>query len=307
MPEDSGLPGRSAIVPARSVHVPVLLRETLHALELAPGLTVVDGTVGAAGHSREILSRIGPESTLIGLDRDAMMLQIATRHLSGPHVHLLQASYAELPRVLSDLQIPAVDRILLDIGYSSDQLADESRGFSFDADGPLDLRFDVRQGEPAADLVARLSEQELADIIYRYGEDSDSRHIARNIVQSRARKPIRTGLDLAEAVSGASHRSSLRGEKHPATRVFQALRIVVNRELEQLETALHGTLHGCLAPGGILAIISFHSLEDRLIKHAFRESTLWQSLSPKPVAPSPAEVRLNPRARSAKLRVARRI
>lgn len=308
MPEDSGrAPSSSPYVPARSVHVPVLLRETLHALEVAPGLTVVDGTVGAAGHSREILSRIGPESTLIGLDRDAMMLQIAARHLSGPHVHLVQASYAELPRVLSNLQIPAVDRILLDIGYSSDQLADESRGFSFEADGPLDLRFDTRQGEPASELVARLSEEELADVIYRFGEDPQSRQIARNIVQSRARKPIRTGSDLSQAVLGPGHHSSHRGDKHPATRVFQALRIAVNRELEQLETALHGVLHGCLSPGGILAVISFHSLEDRLIKHAFRESTLWQSLSHKPVAPSPAEVRLNPRARSAKLRVARKI
>jgi 16S rRNA (cytosine1402-N4)-methyltransferase len=293
--------------PARSVHIPVLLRETLHALQLSPGLTVVDGTVGAAGHSEEILGRIGPESTLIGLDRDAMMLQIAARHLSGPHVHLIQASYADLPRVLAEQQISTVDRILLDLGYSSDQLADKSRGFSFAADGPLDLRFDVGAGEPAADLLARIDEAELADIIHRYGEDPHSRRIARNIVEWRNRQPIRTGRDLAQAIAGTTHRSTAGGGRHPATRVFQALRIAVNRELEQLETALHNVLHDCLAPAGIVAIISFHSLEDRLVKQAFRESTLWQLLSPKPVVPSPAEQRLNPRARSAKLRAARKI
>lgn len=296
----------SSQAPRPSVHIPVLLRETLHALQLTPGLSVVDGTVGAARHSREIQRRIGPESTLIGLDRDAMMLQIAARHLSGPHVHLVQSSYAELPRVLAELKIPAVDRILLDLGYSSDQLADKSRGFSFDADGPLDLRFDVRQGESAAALLARIDEAELADLIHRYGEDPHSRRIARKIVAWRDRQPLKTGRDLAEAVAG-SVRTGPGGGRHPATRVFQALRIAVNRELEQLETALHNVLYDCLNPAGIVAIITFHSLEDRLVKQAFRESTKWQLLSPKPVVPSPAEQRLNPRARSAKLRAAKKI
>lgn len=303
MPQTAGEPGG----PGRSVHVPVLLRETLHALELRPGLTVVDGTVGAAGHSREILRRIQPDGTLIGLDRDAMMLHIAARHLSGPSVHLVQSSYAELPRVLAELQIPAVDRILLDLGLSSDQLADESRGFSFLAEGDLDLRFDVRQGESAADLLARIDETELADLIHRYGEDPQSRRIAHNIVAWRSRHPLRTGRDLAQAVLGGEQRSVPRGARHPATRVFQALRIAVNRELEQLETALERVLYDCLKPQGIVAIISFHSLEDRMVKQALRESTLWQLLSPKPVVPSPAEQRLNPRARSAKLRAARKI
>jgi 16S rRNA (cytosine1402-N4)-methyltransferase len=279
----------------------------LHALELEPGLIVVDGTVGAGGHSREILSRIGPESTLIGLDRDSMMLQIATRNLAGPPVHLVQASYAELPRVLADLRIPAVDRILLDLGYSSDQLADPARGFAFDSDGPLDLRFDVREGEPALALLARLDETELADLIHRYGEDPDSRRIARRITLHQSRQPIRTGRDLTRAVSGSERRTPGRGARNPATRVFQALRIAVNRELEQLDAALGGILHACLTPGGIVAVISFHSLEDRLVKHAFRESTSWQLLSPKPIVPSPAEQRLNPRARSAKLRAAKKI
>jgi 16S rRNA (cytosine1402-N4)-methyltransferase len=293
--------------PTRPVHVPVLLREVLQVLELNAGLTVVDGTVGAAGHSREILRRIGSESTLIGLDRDPLMLQIAARHLSGPHVRLVQASYAELPRVLQDLQITRVDRILLDLGLSSDQLADESRGFSFESEGPLDLRFDVRAGEPAAHLLAHISEADLADLIYRFGEDPQSRQIARNIVAWRARQPIVTGRDLAQAVAGPGRRSPPRGARHPATRVFQALRIAVNQELEQLESILGGALYDCLKPGGIVAVISFHSLEDRLIKHAFRESTQWQLLNPKPVVPSPAEQRLNPRARSARLRAAKKI
>ncbi|MFN0056326.1 MAG: 16S rRNA (cytosine(1402)-N(4))-methyltransferase RsmH [Planctomycetales bacterium] len=291
----------------RSLHVPVLLRETIQALELAPGLTVVDGTVGAGGHSRVILTKLDPGGTLIGLDRDAMMLHIAARHLSLPSVHLVQASYAELPRVLPQLQIPAVDRLLLDLGYSSDQLADPARGFSFQADGPLDLRFDPRQGESAAQLLARVDEEELADILDRYGEEPHSRRLARQILQHRQSHPIATSGELVQAVLGSRRQSSQRDERHPATRIFQALRIAVNHELEHLETTLQSVLSQCLKPGGIAAIISFHSLEDRLVKQAFRESKSWQLLSPKPVAPSAAELRLNPRSRSAKLRAARKI
>jgi 16S rRNA (cytosine1402-N4)-methyltransferase len=299
-------PPGSPAEPHRSVHVPVLLRETLTALDLQPGQIVVDGTIGAAGHAREIQRRIQPGGTLIGLDRDPMMLHIAARHVTPPSVHLVHASYAELPRVLDELQIPAVDRILLDLGYSSDQLADSSRGFSFAGDGPLDLRFDVTTGEPASELLARLDEDELADILERYGEVPHSRRLARELAVARARRPIRTAADLVSAVGGTSRRGA-GGARHPATQVFQALRIAVNRELEQIETALHGSLHGCLKPGGILAVISFHSLEDRLVKQAFREPTLWQPLLPKPVTASPSEQRINPRSRSAKLRSAKRM
>ena len=320
--------------PSRHVHVPVLLKEVLQNLQLEPGLAVVDGTVGAAGHSCEILRRIGPQGTLIGLDRDALMLEIAGRNLttgqlSAFRCHLHQASYAQLPDVLAGLQIPAVDRILLDLGLSSDQLADHSRGFSFTADGPLDLRFDVTQGEPAAELVARLDEQELGELFERYGEESHSRRMARSIVEWRKHRPIRTGLDLADAIAGtgAAHRPSARGvrqlgnrqlgnrqmgnrqqgHRHPATQVFQALRIAVNHELEQLETALGGVLYNCLKPGGIVVIISFHSLEDRLVKLAFRDTKLWQPLCPKPITASPAEQRFNPRSRTARLRVAKKL
>ncbi|MBS0261266.1 MAG: 16S rRNA (cytosine(1402)-N(4))-methyltransferase RsmH [Planctomycetes bacterium] len=302
--------------PARPVHVPVLLREVLQQLQLSPGLIVVDGTVGAGGHSKEIVQRIQPGGQLIGLDRDARMLEIAARQISSvSSVHQLhQASYAELARVLAGLQIPAVDRVLLDLGLSSDQLADKSRGFSFAADGPLDLRFDTRQGESAADWLARVDEPELADILDRYGEERHSRPLARALVAARHRAPIRTARDLAEAVIQATSPGHHAGRKtpetsgkHPATRVFQALRIVVNRELEQLETMLGGVLFDSLKPGGIAGIITFHSLEDRLVKQAFREPKLWQLLTPKPIPASPAEQRFNPRSRTAQLRVAKRL
>lgn len=282
-----------------------MLREVVQGLALQPGQIVVDGTVGAGGHAREILRRIGPEGLLIGLDRDAMMLEIAARNLASPVCRLFQASYAELPRVLAELRIAAVDRLLVDLGLSSDQLADASRGFSFSSVGPLDLRFDTRQGLPAAELLATLDEQSLADLLYKYGEESDSRRIARRIIERQQRRPIATGRDLADAVAPQGYRPG-RGERHPATRVFQALRIAVNRELEQLETFLGGVLSECVKPGGIVAIISFHSLEDRLVKQALREPTLWKTLSPKPLPPSPAEQRLNPRSRSARLRLAQR-
>lgn len=307
MPRSAG----NAPLPA---HTPVLLREVLSQLHLEPGQIVVDGTVGAGGHSREILRVIGPGGTLIGLDRDPAMLGIARQILNEPNCHLIHASYAQLEHVLaSEVQLPGadrtqVDRILLDLGLSSVQLADEERGFSFHAEGPLDLRFDVTQGEAAWQLLARISEDDLADLIERYGEEPQNRRIARQIIAYRARHALRSGRDLANAVAEAgSSRQSRTSARHPATRVFQALRIEVNQELVQLETALRGVLHRCLKPGGIAAIISFHSLEDRLVKQAFRDRELWQILTPKPVAASIAEQRANPRSRTAKLRAARKI
>jgi 16S rRNA (cytosine1402-N4)-methyltransferase len=242
------------------------------------------------------------------------MLEIAAHQLSAFAPHLIQASYAELPQVLARMQVPSVDRILLDLGLSSDQLADETRGFSFDANGPLDLRFDTRQGQPACDMLAGLDEPRLAELLERYGEEPDSRRIARNIFAAARRHPIRTARDLADAVAGPHSggklpiRSARTGaSRHPATRVFQALRIAVNQELEQLETTLGGVLYDSLKPGGIAVIITFHSLEDRLVKQAFREPKLWQPLSPKPITPSPAEQRFNPRSRTARLRAAKRL
>ena len=297
--------------PSRPVHIPVLLREVVRLLDLRDGLTVVDGTVGAAGHSREILARISPNGRLIGLDRDSRMLEIAAHQLShSSSVQLHHASYAELPRVLAGLQTPAVDRILLDLGLSSDQLADESRGFSFDAQGPLDLRFDITSGQSAAELLTRLSEAELAQIFEIYGEDPAARRIAGAIVSVRESEPIETARQLADVVVQSlqpgrkpNHvKQPTHENRHPATRVFQALRIYVNREIEQLERILGGILFDCLKPGGIAAIITFHSLEDRLVKQAFRDPQSWQLLSPKPITASPAELRFNPRSRTARLR-----
>lgn len=295
---------------ASAAHVPVLMREVLQHLQLDSGQTVVDGTVGAGGHSREILKRIGPTGKLIGLDRDPSMLAIAARTLSvfsPDNYHLVHASYAQLESALAGLHIAAVDRILLDVGLSSDQLADQARGFGFQSTGPLDLRFDSTQGESAWEFLARVDETELADVIHEYGEEPQSRRIARHLIEWRKKQPLRTGRDLADAVAAAgASRQSGAGHRHPATRVFQALRIAVNQELKQLEIALSGVLHRVLIPGGIVVVISFHSLEDRLVKQAFRETELWHNLSPKPLTASTAEQRLNPRSRTAKLRAARK-
>ncbi len=288
-----------------AIHVPVLLRETLQALDLSPGLTVVDGTVGGGGHSRKIIERIQPNGTLIGLDRDPLMLQHAAAVVSGERSHLCHASYRDLPKALSELGIPAVDRIVVDLGLSSDQLADRERGFGFSTPGSLDMRFDVSSGEPATELLMRASSEELATIFHDYGEERFSRAIAEQIVRQRAASPIQTVPDLVDAVDAALPASVRReARKEPATRVFQALRIAVNRELQHLEEALQNSLYESLQPGGRLVVITFHSLEDRLVKNALRDETRWQQLHKKPVSPSPQEIRLNPRARSAKLRAA---
>jgi 16S rRNA (cytosine1402-N4)-methyltransferase len=291
-----------------AVHTPVLLREVLQGLKLEPGLTVVDGTVGAGGHSRMIEQRIGGTGRLIGLDRDPMMLQLAAAVLPvAEHVTLRQASYLELPEVLQQLGIQAVDRVLLDLGLSSDQLADASRGFGFTSEGPLDLRFDTRQGRPAWELLATATADELESWLREFGEEPESRRIARELVKRAGSQPIKTGADLANAVTeslGIHQREP--GDKHPATRIFQALRIVVNHELDHVKQGLEESVYGSLKPGGIAAIISFHSLEDRIVKQEFRRADRWESLTSKPIVASHQEQRVNPRSRSAKLRVARK-
>lgn len=284
-----------------AAHVPVLLHEVLEFLDLHPGLTVIDGTVGAGGHAREILHRIQPGGRLIGLDRDPMMLAHARRALPADGVELVKASYAELSDVLSEREIESVDRVLVDLGLSSDQLADAARGFSFDSDAGLDMRFDTSRGESAAELVNQSSAEELARIIYEYGEERHSRRIARRIVE---RRPIRTAAQLSDAVCSALPKGRGWSRIHPATRVFQALRIAVNGELEQLPELLGEQLPRCLMTGGRAVVISFHSLEDRLVKQAFRDRSRWENLTRKPITPSEAEQQANPRSRSAKLRAA---
>jgi 16S rRNA (cytosine1402-N4)-methyltransferase len=293
-----------------SLHAPVLVREVLHALDLQSGQTIVDGTIGGGGHGKKILEAIGSEGTLIGMDRDLMMLEFASKQLSleqltQPNCHLVHDSYAHLPDALQNRNIAAVDGVLLDLGLSSDQLADDERGFGFASTGPLDLRFDLTSGKSAWKHLEKLDEGALAEIFQEFGEERFADRIAAEIVARRRGRPVRTASDLAEAVVAAIP-GSRRGDsrRHPATRVFQALRIAVNNELEQLHAALDHVLYDSLRPGGRAVVISFHSLEDRMVKNAFRDVDRWQTLTTKPVTAAPAEIRLNPRARTAKLRAA---
>ena len=288
-----------------SVHQAVLPAEVIEWLAPQAGGTLVDGTLGGGGHTRLLAAKVDREGLVIGLDRDPAVLARAEIELQGLPVAVAHANYADLPEVLGELKLERVDGILLDLGLSSDQLEDPNRGFSFTADGPLDLRFDPSSGQGAAQLIARLGERQLADLIYRYGEERHSRRIARRIVKEREQQPIRSADQLARIVRSSMPRLKTRPRIDPATRTFQALRIAVNEELKWLEVALE-RLPACLAVGGRLAIISFHSLEDRLVKNAFREDVRLEALTAKPVVATEQEVNANPRARSAKLRVAAR-
>jgi 16S rRNA (cytosine1402-N4)-methyltransferase len=287
-------------------HVAVLPAQVLEYLAPAPGQTLVDATVGAGGHSRLLAQRIGPEGRLIGLDQDPGMLALARPQLDGLPVTLVQANFDRLPEVLAKLGIEKVDGVLADLGICSDQLDDPERGLSFQQAGPLDMRLDPAQGEPAGDLLRRLSERDLADLIWRFGEERFSRRIARKIVEIRRQAPLETTAQLAELVRRCVPRPrGKRGAIDPATRVFQALRIAVNNEMEALARLLQD-LPGCLKPGARAVIISFHSLEDRQVKRAFRDQETWEVLTKKPVQASEEDEKANPRARSAKLRAARR-
>ena len=293
---------------APSQHQSVLLDEVIHWLAPQPGQVIVDGTLGGGGHTRAIVERVENNGTVIALDCDPAAITRAETTLAGLPVKLAQRSFSDLAEVLEEIEIAAVDGILLDLGLSSDQLADPERGFSFNADGPLDLRFDPEIGEPAARLVNRLSAERLAEIIFHFGEERFSRRIAQAIVEHRREQPIRTSKELAELIRRAmpSVPHGQRERIDPATRTFQALRIAVNDELKSLEIALR-RLPDCLKPGGRLAIISFHSLEDRRVKEAFRDDPRWRALTRKPIRPTEAEMARNPRSRSAKMRVAERM
>jgi 16S rRNA (cytosine1402-N4)-methyltransferase len=288
----------------RPIHVPVLPAEVLEWLAPRPGMILVDGTLGGGGHTRMLAERLGDDGYVLSLDRDPAAIAAAERNLAGLPVKVAQSNYCDLPSVLEELGVQAVDGVLLDLGLSSDQLADAERGFSFDAPGDLDLRFNPDEGQPAWQLLARLKENEIADIIYQFGEERFSRRIARRIVEARTTKPIRTAAELAQLVRRSVPRSEQRID--PATRTFQALRIAVNRELESLALALE-RIPNYLKPGGRLAIISFHSLEDRPVKEAFRSDERLRVLTKKPITASEEELRENPRSRSAKLRVAERV
>jgi 16S rRNA (cytosine1402-N4)-methyltransferase len=287
-----------------SIHIPVLQHEVLKYIQPERGQVLVDGTLGGGGHTRVLAERVAPEGFVLALDRDSRAVAAAEQNLAGLRVKVAQRNFCELPELIHDLGLSAIDGVLLDLGLSSDQLADGTRGFSFEASGPLDLRFDATQGEPAWRLIERLREKDLADLIYQYGEERFSRRIARKLVEIRRTMPIRTADQLARLVRSCVPRSRGHGID-PATRTFQALRIAVNDELGSLQRALTH-LPDCLRPGGRFVVISFHSLEDRLVKEAFRSDPRLQNLCKKPVRPSEQESAQNPRSRSAKLRAAAR-
>ncbi|MEI6239707.1 MAG: 16S rRNA (cytosine(1402)-N(4))-methyltransferase RsmH [Planctomycetia bacterium] len=288
-----------------SIHAPVLPAEVMSFLAVRPGMRVVDGTLGGGGHTRLLAQAVGSEGLVIAIDRDPAAIERGARELAGLPVRFAQANYCDLPEVLDALSIDAVDAVLLDVGLSSDQLADHDRGFSFDADGPLDLRFDPTEGEPAWRIVNRMRPESLADIIFEFGEERYSRRIARKIAAVRGKQPIHSAREFARLVVSAIPRQHPPSRIHPATRTFQALRIAVNQELKSLSIALE-RIPERLVPGGRLAVISFHSLEDRLAKTAFRNRQVWECLTRSPVEAGPEELAANPRSRSAKLRVARR-
>jgi 16S rRNA (cytosine1402-N4)-methyltransferase len=289
-----------------SVHVPVLLEQVVAWLQPRPGMVLVDGTLGGGGHTRVLADAVGKDGLVIGLDRDPAAVDAASDQLRSLPVRAIQSNFCDLPEVLAELEIERVDGVLLDLGISSDQLADRSRGFSFSADGPLDLRMNPMSGEPAKRLINRLSVEHLTLLISRYGEERYSPRIARAIVERRRDHPIETAAELAELIRGVMPKLPGGSRIDPATRTFQALRIVVNDELKSLEIALR-RIPDCLKPGGRMAVISFHSLEDRRVKEAFRGDQRLRVLTRRPVCPDEKEMDENPRSRSAKLRVAERV
>lgn len=288
-----------------------MVAEVMAALQPKPGGRYVDGTLGGGGHTRVLLESIGPTGMVLGLDQDPVAIENAAATLGRQYANLVlrRANFSDVDAVLTDLGWPPVDGLLVDLGVSSWQLEGSHRGFSFALTEPLDMRMDPDSPLTADKLVNKLPEKDLADLIYQFGEERASRGVARAIVQARQRKPLATTRDLAEIVRSAV-RAFGRPRLDPATRTFQALRLVVNRELEHLE-ALLNKAPKCLAPGGRLVAISFHSLEDRLVKRAMvqrvpagtrPEKMFLKALYKKPLRPSLQEAMTNPRARSAKLR-----
>ena len=288
---------------ATTVHISVMPSEVIEALSPQPGHLLVDGTLGGGGHTSMMAERVAPDGWVIALDRDLGAVEAAERRFANCPVRPVQSNFCDLPEVLNSLGLKSVDGVLLDLGLSSDQLADERRGFSFHADGDLDLRFDVHRGEPAWRLIDRLSEKHLADMIYEFGEERHSRRIARRVVERRQQATIRSAKDFADIVRSAVPRD--RNQRiDSATRTFQALRIAVNEELKSLDIALR-RLPSCVKAGGTVVIISFHSLEDRMVKNAFRDNEDYEVITRRPLRPSPSEVSNNARSRSARMRVAR--
>jgi 16S rRNA (cytosine1402-N4)-methyltransferase len=297
-----------------SVHVPVLLSEVLEALRPGPGGTFIDGTVNGGGHARALIDAGPARLTVLGLDRDPALIdelrEVAAAQIAGGRLQLVHSSYAMLTEVAHAAGIFAADGILLDLGLSSNHFERSGRGFSFDRDEPLDLRFDPEDPavEPAAALVRHAPAARLADIFTTYGEERYARRIARHIAEVRVRHPIDTAIALRDCTLAALPGPARRQGGRSVARVFQALRIAINAELAALECVLP-QIPPLLRPGGRVAIIAFHSLEDRLVKQFFREAArtdILRRITKKPIRPSLTEARDNPRARSARLRVAER-
>ncbi|WP_407699812.1 16S rRNA (cytosine(1402)-N(4))-methyltransferase RsmH [Stieleria sedimenti] len=289
----------------RPCHVSVMPDEIVHWLSECSPKVVIDGTYGAGGHSRLLLDVVGEEGLVIGLDRDPAVLARVESEPPVDRLSVFLGSYEQAARALEASGLEHADAMVLDLGLSSDQLADRDRGFSFQHDGPLDLRFDPENGIPASQWLARNSEKAIADAIYQFGEERFSRRIAREIVaRGKRREPVHTVAELVEICRRCVPRGK-HHDIHPATRTFQALRIAVNGELEILSRTLEQAPQW-LSSGGRLAVISFHSLEDRIVKNAFRDDDRWNVLTKKPLRPSEEEVAVNARSRSAKLRVAER-
>jgi len=288
-------------------HVPVLLKETIELLNLRPGDQVIDGTVGLGGHAKVILEKISPNGHLLALDRDPRQVIAAQNNLAafGNQVKIINDSYANLAHHAYDQRITPVAAVLLDLGYSSVHVDNPERGFSFQTEGPLDMRYDPTGELTAAEIVNTWSEEDLARIFLVYGEENNAKKIARAIIQTRVQKKLETTTELAQAIETVVPR---RGKVHPATKVFQALRIVTNDELGELERALPQIIE-ILKPGGRLAIISFHSLEDRIVKTFFRkqDNKTLKIINKHVIVPTEEEIEENPRSRSAKLRVAEKL
>ena len=303
-------------------HKSILLTECMDGLSIKPDGIYVDGTLGGGGHSFHILERLGERGRLIGIDQDEDAIKAATKRLEAfaNKVTIVRDNYEHFQTILSSLSIPKVDGILLDLGVSSYQFDEADRGFSYRFDAPLDMRMDRRQDFTAKDLINNYSEQELYRIIRDYGEDKFARNIAKHIVKEREKKPIETTFELSEIISHAIPMKMRVQGGHPAKKTFQAVRIALNRELEVLEESIEGMIKA-LKPEGRLCIISFHSLEDRIVKKAFRTAedpcicpkdfpictcgrkSLGRVISKKAIIPSDLEMEENPRARSAKLRI----
>ena len=290
------------------MHFPVLTKEVLEFLNPRLGENFIDCTVDGGGHAREILKKISPDGKLLGIDLDSEMIKNTRLEINDENLILVNENFKNLKKIIEEKKFSRVSWILIDLGWSSTQIEKSGRGFSFLKDEPLDMRYSS-SGMTAAEAANQLSEKDLADIFWQYGEERFSRRIAKKIVEARKKKRILTTFDLVEAVKTAVPRSYERGRIHPATRVLQGLRIYVNQELENLKEVLPQAVE-ILAPGGRLAVISFHSLEDRIVKNFFREMKKegrLEILTKKPVVPSDEEIKLNPRSRSAKLRVCRKI